>query len=142
MSTPSDGSRVLDPDDPIEEEIGTDASEERTRMSFLDHLDELVAREVPEVVGVEFVHAAAESFFAESIGVAPEVGRDGGAHILRHGTITIRVEDFFALRVSPDIDIASHTLAHAADAAKGRGPNGEPVHAPGAPRCAAAATTA
>ena len=44
MSSPSNGSRVLDPDDPIEQEIGTDASDDRTRMSFLDHLDELRKR--------------------------------------------------------------------------------------------------
>lgn len=42
MSEPADGGRVLD----VDETIGTDAesADERTRMSFLDHLDELRKR--------------------------------------------------------------------------------------------------
>src|SRR5687767_13482271 len=42
MSEPADGGRVLD----VDEAIGTEAesADERTRMSFLDHLDELRKR--------------------------------------------------------------------------------------------------
>ena len=52
MSTPSNGSRVLDPDDQIDGEIGADASDDRTRMGFLDHLDELRKRILYSVYAV------------------------------------------------------------------------------------------
>jgi sec-independent protein translocase protein TatC len=44
MSNSADGSRVLDPDDRLEDDTESGASGEKTRMSFLDHLDELRKR--------------------------------------------------------------------------------------------------
>jgi sec-independent protein translocase protein TatC len=43
MSNSADGSRVLDPDERLDDDVESGASE-KTRMSFLDHLDELRKR--------------------------------------------------------------------------------------------------
>ncbi|MFO0750490.1 MAG: thiopurine S-methyltransferase [Myxococcota bacterium] len=49
-----------------------------------------------DVVGVEFVAAAAEAFFADQ-GVVPERADQGGVAVLRHGAVGIRVQDFLTL---------------------------------------------
>ena len=44
MSNSADGSRVLDPDDRLDDDTESGATGEKSRMSFLDHLDELRKR--------------------------------------------------------------------------------------------------
>lgn len=61
-----------------------------------------------EVVGVEFIEAAAEAFFRES-GVEPERTQEAGAIRYRHRAISIIVADFFAL---PELTVGSIDLIY------------------------------
>ncbi|MCC6623075.1 MAG: thiopurine S-methyltransferase [Deltaproteobacteria bacterium] len=49
-----------------------------------------------EVVGVEFVRAAAVAFFAER-GIVPEVRDESGVEVLAHHNLSLRVQDFLEL---------------------------------------------